>query len=69
MNGAALSTKRWRNGAEFDQTVGNGAKQRAAARWRDESALRRLADGLVDGAEDRMPAIVPHLDPDPIAEA
>jgi len=33
------------------------------------SALRRLADGLLDGAEDRLPAIVPHLDPDPIAEA
>jgi hypothetical protein len=51
----------------------NGAarstKRRAIERWRDESALRRLADDLLDGAEDRMPAIVPHLDPDPIAKA
>jgi hypothetical protein len=59
MNGAARSTKR----------RGNGAKQRAIERWRDESGLRRLADDLLDGAEDRMPAIVPHLDPNPIAEA
>src|SRR5450755_4997416 len=45
-------------------------ERRGARRDRGaNTVLRRLADGLLDGAEDRLAAWVEHLDANPVAEA